>query len=60
MKQFLTVLIVTAAVAGGFLLGCCCTMKCAVPVGPATNVANEPGFVISYRYGDLWFNEFYQ
>lgn len=56
----LTVAIVAAAVLSGFAMGARCTMLCAVPVGPATSADSEPGFVISYRYGELWFNEFYQ
>lgn len=59
LPAVLTVTLVTLAVLGGFALGARYTMKCAVPVGPATSADNEPGYLISYRYGGLWFNEFY-
>lgn len=56
----LTVLIVTVAVIGGFLLGCDCTIKSAVYVGPGTLYeTGEPGYIISYRYGGYWSNHFY-
>lgn len=56
----LTVLVVTIAVIGGFLLGCDCTIKSAVYVGPGTLYeTGEPGYIISYRYGGYWSNHFY-
>lgn len=56
----LTVLVVTIAVIGGFLLGCECTIKSAVYVGPSYDLeTKEPGYVISYRYGDYWTNHLY-
>lgn len=56
----LTVLIVSVAVIGGFLLGCDCTIKSAVYVGPSYDLeTKEPGYVISYRYGDYWTNHLY-
>ena len=56
----LTVLVVTIAVIGGFLLGCECTIKSAVYVGPSYDlVTKAPGYVISYRYGGYWTNHLY-
>ena len=56
----ITVLIVSYAVIGGFLLGCDCTIKSAVYVGPSYDLATKaPGYVISYRYGGYWSNHFY-
>jgi len=56
----LTVLIVSVAVIGGFLLGCDCTIKSAVYVGPSYDlVTKAPGYVISYRYGGYWTNHLY-
>lgn len=56
----LTIMIVAAATVGGFLLGCDCTIKSAVYVGPGTLYeTGEPGYIISYRYGGYWSNHFY-
>lgn len=42
----------------GFVAGCHATMKAAVPAGLAGS-GTELGYIISYRYGDYWINEFY-
>ena len=56
----LTIMIVAAATVGGFLLGCDCTIKSAVYVGPSYDlVTKAPGYVISYRYGGYWTNHLY-
>lgn len=48
-----------ALAALAFCAGCRVTMLSAVPVGEGRTLTNETGYVISYRYGSLWFNEFY-
>lgn len=58
MKKYIfSTLIVSAFVAGVFV-GSYMAMKSAVPVGPAVH-NDERGYIISYRYGDFWLNEFY-
>lgn len=59
MKKFILAIILTAALAVSFSAGCIATMHAAQPVGPATDAQGRPGYVISYRFGPLWFNEIY-
>lgn len=59
MKKAIAAVIIAAALAASFAAGCRVTMLAAQPVGPATNAQGCPGYVISYRYGPLWFNELY-
>lgn len=54
------VAIITAALAASFAVGCITTMHAAQPVGQATDSQGRPGYVISYRYGPIWFNEIYE
>lgn len=50
-----TVLIVTIAVCGGFILGAKCAMTHAVYVGES----GENEYIISYRFGNYWENHLY-
>lgn len=60
MKSHVAALIVViAVVAAAFAAGCMVTIKCAVPVGPA-QCGGHKGYIISYRYGDFWSNQFYE
>lgn len=60
MKNHVAALIVGLAVAAAaFAAGCMATIKCAVPVGPA-QCGDRQGYIISYRYGDFWSNQFYE
>ena len=49
---------ITAAILA-FVAGCTVTMHTAQPIGPGADSQGHPGYVISYRYGPLWFNEIY-
>ncbi|MDY5604100.1 hypothetical protein [Gemmiger sp.] len=57
MKKAICLTIAALALLLAFLAGCAVTIRCAVPVGPAQNTN---GYIISYRYGDYWLNEFYE
>lgn len=57
MKKAIYLTIAALALLLAFLAGCAVTINCAVPVGPAQNTN---GYIISYRYGDYWLNEFYE
>ena len=57
MKKAIISVIIAAALS--FAAGCHVTMLAAQPVGPSTDAQGRPGYVISYRYGPIWFNELY-
>lgn len=57
MKKAIAAVIIAAALS--FAAGCHVTMLVAQPVGPSTDAQGRPGYVISYRYGPIWFNELY-
>ena len=57
MKKAFAAVIIAAALS--FAAGCHVTMLAAQPVGPSTDAQGRPGYVVSYRYGPLWFNEIY-
>ena len=59
MKKAIAAVIIAAALAASFAAGCIVTMHAAQPVGPSTDAQGRPGYVISYRYGPIWFNELY-
>lgn len=59
MKRILIIAAMLILAALAFCAGCRVTMLCAVPVGEEYTLSNETGYVISYRYGSLWFNELY-
>lgn len=59
MKKAFAAVIITAAMAASFAAGCIVTMHAAQPVGPSTYAQGRSGYVISYRYGPIWFNELY-
>lgn len=59
MKKAIAAVIIAAALAVSFAAGCFVTMLAAQPVGLATDAQGRPGYVISYRYGPIWFNEIY-
>lgn len=58
MKKYIFAALIAAAFVAGVFVGSYMAMKSAVPVGPAVH-AGERGYIISYRYGDFWLNEFY-
>lgn len=60
MKKLALSAIIAAALAASFSVGCIVTMHIAQPVGPAIDAQGRPGYVISYRYGPIWFNEIYE
>ena len=57
MKKLFVSVIIAAALS--FAAGCHVTMHAAQPVGPSTDAQGRTGYVISYRYGPIWFNELY-
>lgn len=54
MKKFILFVIIAAALAASFAAGARAAMLNAQPVGPSGS-----GYVISYRFGPIWFNELY-
>lgn len=52
MKKAIISVIIAAALAASFAAGARAAMLNAQPVGPSGS-----GYVISYRFGPLWFNE---
>lgn len=57
MKKAFAAVIIAAALS--FAAGCRVTMLAAQPVAPSTDAQGRPGYVVSYRYGPIWFNELY-
>lgn len=57
MKKLFVSVIIAAVLS--FAAGCHVTMLAAQPVGPSTDAQGCTGYVISYRYGPIWFNELY-
>lgn len=58
MKKYIFAALIVAAFVAGVFAGCYMTIKSAVAVGAAGH-AGERGYIISYRYGAFWLNEFY-
>lgn len=54
MKKAVFAVILAAALAASFAAGAHAAMLNAQPVGPSGS-----GYVISYRFGPIWFNELY-
>lgn len=54
MKKAFASIIISAALAASFAAGARAAMLNAQPVGPSSS-----GYIISYRFGPLWFNELY-
>lgn len=54
MKKIIASVIIAAALAASFAAGARAAMLNAQPVGPSGS-----GYVISYRFGPIWFNELY-
>lgn len=54
MKKAIISAIIAAALAASFSAGARAAMLNAHPVGPSGS-----GYLISYRFGPLWFNELY-
>ena len=54
MKKAFAAIIIAAALAASFSAGARAAMLNAHPVGPSGS-----GYIISYRFGPLWFNELY-
>lgn len=59
MKKFILAIIITAALAASFAAGCRATMLSAHLVSTSNSVRLHPSYIISYRFGPLWFNEIY-
>ena len=68
MKKFILSVIIAAALAASFAAGCRATMlsarlvsasDSARLVSASDSARLHPSYVISYRFGPLWFNEIY-
>lgn len=59
MKKAFAAVILTAALAASFAAGCRATMLSARLVSTSDSARLRPSYVISYRFGPLWFNEIY-
>lgn len=59
MKKLLVSIILAAALAASFVAGCRATMLSARLVSTSNSARLHPSYIISYRFGPLWFNEFY-
>lgn len=59
MKKFILAAIFAAALAASFAAGCHATMLSAHLVATSDSARLHPSYVISYRFGPLWFNEIY-
>lgn len=60
MKKAFAAVIITAALAAFFASGCRATMLSARLVSTSNSARLHPSYVISYRFGPLWFNEIYE
>lgn len=60
MKKFILAIIIAAALAASFAAGCRSTMLSARLVSTSDSARMHPSYVISYRFGPLWFNELYE
>ena len=56
MKKFILSVIIAAALAASFAAGCRATMLSARLVSTSDSARMHPSYVISYRFGPLWFN----
>lgn len=59
MKKAFAAIIIAAALAASFASGCRATMLSARFVSASDSARLHPSYVISYRFGPLWFNEIY-
>lgn len=59
MKKFILAVIITAELAASFAAGCRATMLSARLVSASDSARLHPAYIISYRFGPLWFNEIY-
>lgn len=59
MKRFILSVIIAAALAASFAAGCRATMLSARLVSTSDSARLHPAYIISYRFGPLWFNEIY-
>lgn len=59
MKKAFAAVIITAALAASFAAGCRATMLSARLVSTSNSARLPPSYIISYRFGPLWFNEIY-
>ena len=59
MKKALVALALVAAIAAGFVAGCYVTIRNANPLYARNTATGHPGYIVSYRYGNYWLNEFY-
>ena len=59
MKKIIASVIIAAALAVSFAAGCRATMLSARLVSASNSARLHPSYVISYRFGPLWFNELY-
>ena len=60
MKKAFAAVIIAAALAASFAAGCRVTMLNARLVSASDSARLHPSYVISYRFGPLWFNEIYE
>ena len=60
MKKAIASVIISAALAASFAAGCRATMLSARLVSTSDSARMHPSYVISYRFGPLWFNELYE
>lgn len=59
MKKAFVAIIIAAALAASFASGCRAAMLNARLVSTSDSARLHPSYVISYRFGPLWFNEIY-
>ena len=57
MKKAFAAVIIAAALAASFAAGCRAAMLSACLVSTSNSARLHPSYVISYRFGPLWFNE---
>lgn len=59
MKKAIAAVIIASALAASFAAGCLATMLNARLVSTSDSARLHPSYIISYRFGPLWFNEIY-
>lgn len=59
MKKAIVSVLIAAALAASFAAGCRATMLSARLVSTSDSPRLHPSYIISYRFGQLWFNDIY-
>lgn len=59
MKKAIVSVLIAAALAASFAAGCRATMLSARLVSTSDSHRLHPSYIISYRFGQLWFNDIY-